>query len=109
MYSNHTSFLDECKIYSGCNDIVRNCYFNAINQKAPDGIRDELRECAKIISFLDQKMLSINENVKNYHDDFNGGSAMAAATSEEESSNDNKIPDTLKPLFGSLHNNEANS
>lgn len=40
--------------------------------KAPDGIRDELRECAKIISFLDQKMLSINENVKNYHDDFNG-------------------------------------
>ena len=54
-------------------------------------------------------MLSINENVKNYHDDFNGGSAMAAATSEEESSNDNKIPDTLKPLFGSLHNNEANS
>lgn len=77
--------------------------------KAPDGIRDELRECAKIISFLDQKMLSINENVKNYHDDFNGGSAMAAATSEGESSNDNKIPDTLKPLFGSLHNNEANS
>ena len=75
--------------------------------KAPDGIRDELRECAKIISFLDQKMLSINENVKNYHD--NGGSAMAAATSEGESSNDNKIPDTLKPLFGSLHNNEANS
>lgn len=38
-----------------------------------------------------------------------GGSAMAAATSEGESSNDNKIPDTLKPLFGSLHNNEANS
>ena len=38
--------------------------------KAPDGIRDELRECAKIISFLDQKMLSINENVKNYHDEF---------------------------------------
>ena len=35
--------------------------------KAPEGIREELRECANIISFLDQKMLSINESVKNYH------------------------------------------
>lgn len=35
--------------------------------KAPEGIRDELRECANIISFLDQKMLSINESVQNYH------------------------------------------
>lgn len=41
--------------------------------KAPEGIRDELRECANIISFLDQKMLSINESVQNYHKDFNGG------------------------------------
>ena len=40
--------------------------------KAPEGIREELRECANIISFLDQKMLSINESVKNYHKDFNG-------------------------------------
>ena len=39
--------------------------------KAPEGIREELRECANIISFLDQKMLSINESVKNYHKDFN--------------------------------------
>ena len=42
--------------------------------KAPDGIREELKECANIISFLDQKMFSINEDVKHYHDDFNGGS-----------------------------------
>ena len=28
--------------------------------KAPAGIKDELKECANIISFLDEKMLSIN-------------------------------------------------
>ncbi|MDY3854672.1 MAG: GTP pyrophosphokinase family protein [Butyribacter sp.] len=38
--------------------------------KAPQGIRDELKECANIISFLDQKMLSINESVKHYNDDY---------------------------------------
>ena len=31
--------------------------------KAPEGIRDELKECAQIISFLDQKMLSPEEAV----------------------------------------------
>lgn len=41
--------------------------------KAPAGIKDELKECANIISFLDEKMLSINESVKHYHEDFNGG------------------------------------
>lgn len=38
--------------------------------KAPDGIRDELKECANIISFLDTKMLSINESVNEYHKDY---------------------------------------
>lgn len=71
--------------------------------KAPEGIRDELRDCAKIISYLDQKMLSINEDVKHYHDDFNGGTAMTpnVDTVNTESDN-NKIPDTLRPLFGSI-------
>ncbi len=33
---------------------------------APERIRKELRECADIVAFLDQKMLSINEEVKTY-------------------------------------------
>lgn len=62
--------------------------------KAPEGIRDELRECANLISFLDQKMLSINESVKNYHQDFNGGDAI---------NNDiDSISNSLKPLYGSI-------
>ena len=48
--------------------------------KAPVGIKDELKECANIISFLDEKMLSINESVKHYHEDFNGGVAMSSDT-----------------------------
>lgn len=71
--------------------------------KAPDGIREELRECAKIISFLDQKMLSINEDVKHYHEDFNGGSAMTSNVQPmEEYAENNKIPDSLKPLFSTI-------
>lgn len=63
--------------------------------KAPEGIREELRECANIISFLDQKMLSINESVKNYHKDFNGGDVV---------NNDiDSISSTLKPLYGSIY------
>lgn len=34
---------------------------------APEGIRKQLKECADIVAFLDQKMLSINEEVKAYH------------------------------------------
>lgn len=33
---------------------------------APSGIRAELKECANIISFLDRKMLSLNEYVHSY-------------------------------------------
>ena len=63
--------------------------------KAPEGIREELRECANIISFLDQKMLSINESVKNYHKDFNGGDVV---------NNDiDSISNTLKTLYGSIY------
>lgn len=63
--------------------------------KAPEGIREELRECANIISFLDQKMLSINESVKNYHKDFNGGDVV---------NNDiDSISNTLEPLYGSIY------
>ncbi len=34
---------------------------------APEEIRKQLKECADIVSFLDQKMLSINEEVKSYN------------------------------------------
>ena len=67
--------------------------------KAPDGIREELRECANIISFLDQKMLAINESVKNYHEDFNGGTAM---NEDSASLIDEELPDSLKKLFGTI-------
>lgn len=34
---------------------------------APEVIRKQLKECADIVSYLDQKMLSINEEVKSYN------------------------------------------
>ena len=73
--------------------------------KAPDGIRDELRECANIISFLDNKMLSINESVKAYHEDFNGGAAMSGQiidTTNEEEDVVEQIPNSLKSFYGSI-------
>ena len=71
--------------------------------KAPEGIRDELKECAQIISFLDQKMLSINEDVNRYHENFNGGSTMPSNVTVYENENtDPKVPDSLKSLFGTI-------
>ena len=34
---------------------------------APESIRKQLKECADIVSFLDQKMLSINDDIQSYH------------------------------------------
>jgi len=62
--------------------------------KAPEGIREELRECANIISFLDQKMLSINESVNTYHQDFNSGTVVGDDI--------DAIANSLKPLYGSV-------
>jgi putative GTP pyrophosphokinase len=71
--------------------------------KAPDGILDELKECANIISFLDEKMLSINESVKNYHGDFNGGAAMSNSPIDSvDMLQENPIPDSLKSFYGSV-------
>ena len=33
---------------------------------APESIRRELKECADIVSFLDQKMMAINQEIKRY-------------------------------------------
>ncbi len=41
--------------------------------KAPEHIRKELRECSDIVSYLDQKMLSLNEEIKSYSKDQLGG------------------------------------
>ena len=75
--------------------------------KAPAGIKDELKECANIISFLDEKMLSINESVKHYHKDFNGGVAMSSDTplpvvsADNTGSSANSL-DALKSYYGSI-------
>ena len=34
--------------------------------KAPEHIRNELKECSDIVSYLDRKMLSLNEEIKSY-------------------------------------------
>lgn len=36
---------------------------------APEHIRKELRECSDIVAYLDQKMLSLNEEIKDYNRD----------------------------------------
>ena len=80
--------------------------------KAPAGIKDELKECANIISFLDEKMLSINESVKHYHEDFNGGVAMSSDTplpvipTEPPIGSRDSSLDTLKSYYGSVVSDE---
>jgi putative GTP pyrophosphokinase len=36
---------------------------------APEHIRKELKECSEIVAYLDQKMLSLNEEIKNFSHD----------------------------------------
>lgn len=80
--------------------------------KAPAGIKDELKECANIISFLDEKMLSINESVKHYHEDFNGGVAMSSDTplpvipTNNTGGVDDNSMDTLRSYYGSVVSDE---
>lgn len=37
--------------------------------KAPERIREELKECSQIVSYLDRKMLSLNDEIKKYSDE----------------------------------------
>lgn len=67
--------------------------------KAPDKIREELKECASIISFLDKQMLKINEDVNKYHQNFNGGAIMNEDSSPLENE---ELPNSLKKLFGTI-------
>lgn len=75
--------------------------------KAPDGIREELKECANIISFLDQKMLSINESVNNYQENFPDNSMLSSDISTPYGME--KIPASLKTLFGSIAKDEKST
>ncbi len=71
--------------------------------KAPEGIREELKECASIISFLDQKMLSINETTKNYQSGFPSDIDSERETASDFRVNDKIIPSSLKSLYGSVN------
>lgn len=72
--------------------------------KAPQGIRDELKECANIISFLDQKMLSINEYVKHYNDDYYSDNSTMTSDITSQNANEeiDKFPESIKSLFSTI-------
>lgn len=55
---------------------------------APENIRRELKECADLVSFLDRKMLAINEEIKKYSED------------EEE---EQLISESLRRLYGMVN------
>ena len=55
---------------------------------APESIRRELKECADLVSFLDQKMLAINQEIKRY-----------AGESEED---DKEFDEELLALYGTV-------
>ncbi|MDF2542612.1 MAG: RelA/SpoT domain protein [Herbinix sp.] len=77
---------------------------------APEYIRSELKECAKIVSYLDQKMLSLNEEIKKfsgeqvaaeYHDEINDTYKSMIQESfgciiEEENGEDTNTQESVK-------------
>ena len=56
---------------------------------APESIRRELKECADLVAFLDQKMLAINEEIKHY-------------SGEEEDDDDSELDDELRVMYGTV-------
>ncbi|MBQ7864385.1 MAG: GTP pyrophosphokinase family protein [Lachnospiraceae bacterium] len=55
---------------------------------APESIRRELKECADLVAFLDQKMLAINEEIKHY--------------SGEEEDDDTELDGELREMYGTV-------
>ena len=55
---------------------------------APESIRKELKECADLAAFLDQKMLAINEEIRHY--------------SGEDADNDAELDNDLKAMYGTV-------
>ena len=52
--------------------------------KAPAGIQKELKECADLVAYLDQRMLSINNEIQNYSKDFDEESKESETPELEE-------------------------
>lgn len=55
---------------------------------APESIRRELKECADLVSFLDQKMMAINKEIKRY--------------AGESADDDREIDESLMALYGTV-------
>lgn len=65
---------------------------------APERIRNELKECSEIVSYLDKKMLSLNEEIKGY------------SKTDEDIYKDNiseKFRDMIKDSYGSIVEEEV--
>lgn len=60
-------------------------YITNLKENAPHGIRAELKECADIVAYLDKKMLSINESVKEF--------------AEKDSTRDEYLDDYTSPVL----------
>lgn len=56
---------------------------------APTSIRRELKECADLVAFLDQKMLAINEEIKSY-------------SGEAEEDSESVLDGSLRELYGTV-------
>ena len=63
-----------------------------------DDVVDEL-----FVTVKNELIALINEDVKNYHHDFNGGTDYSDDI-DDNSQNINTIPESLKPLYGSIIN-----
>jgi len=66
---------------------------------APDTIKKDLKECADIISYLDQKMFSLNEDIQGYNKN-------AAGASVKEVMSHNYI-NALKESYGKIIDEEV--
>lgn len=55
---------------------------------APESIRRELKECADLVSFLDQKMMAINQEIKRY--------------AGEQVDEDKEVDEGLMALYGTV-------
>lgn len=60
---------------------------------APESIRRELKECADLVAFLDQKMLAINEEIKRY--------------SGEEEEDEKEFDGELKAMYGMVLDDQS--
>lgn len=67
---------------------------------APERIRSELKDCAEIVAYLDKKMLSLNEEIKNY--------SHEVVEIEKETMMEN-YKDMLRDSYGTVIDDEVSS